>query len=524
MLPYATVLIDWLSVFESVPGLYLVLTLDLRVITATEAFVNALESSRENVVGHPLEAVAWESESLSEAFRPEEFLASVHRVVRTRGPASMSTLELKTSGVATYEPCSSSQFWKRTNFPLFDARGEVSRILHVCEDITELEQARRDIRRFEASLDAGEEKFRAFMDHYPAAAFLKDSAGRYLYTNATWRRQFDPEPIEWAGYTDFDFWPSETAELFQSSDRRCLEQGAAIQFEERVEDRSGQTHTFLVLKFPFRLHGRYVVGGMALDISAFERAEAEVRRLNEELEEQVRLRTADLEAANRELEAFSYSVSHDLRAPLRAVGGFARILARDCTPLLPAKSQKDLEYILANTMQMGQLIDDLLAFSRLGRQPLNRRPLDMNEIVSHCLEELQVSKSTRPVEIEREPLPPAYGDRALLKQVWLNLLSNSLKYSQSRDVRRIVIGSVAHSEHSPGPVYFVRDNGIGFEMRHAHKLFGVFQRLHSSEEFEGTGVGLAIVHRIILRHGGSIWAEAKAGGGATFFFRLGGEE
>lgn len=240
-----------------------------------------------------------------------------------------------------------------------------------------------------------------------------------------------------------------------------------------------------------------------------------------QLEEALSRRSADLEAVNRELEGFSYSVSHDLRAPLRAIDGFSRILLEEHAPELSSEAARYLELVRSNTRRMGRLIDDLLAFARLGRQPLTRREVSPGELVGQVVEELQGELAGRRVEISVGELPACSADPALLRQVFANLLSNAVKFTRSRDVARIEIGW--RTDADPGePVYFVRDNGSGFDMRYADKLFGVFQRLHREEEYEGTGVGLATVERIVHRHGGRIWAEAEPARGATFYFTLGG--
>jgi len=233
-----------------------------------------------------------------------------------------------------------------------------------------------------------------------------------------------------------------------------------------------------------------------------------------ELDARVRSRTAELEAVNRELESFSYSVSHDLRAPLRAIDGYARMLDEDYAGRLDAEAQRLIGVVRSSARRMGQLIDDLLAFSRLGRQEPARSRVDMTALAREVADELRGASSAR---IDLAALPGAYADAALLKQVWLNLIGNALKYSSKKPDARIEIGARHDAQED---VYWVRDNGAGFDMRYAGKLFGVFQRLHRAEEFEGTGVGLAIVQRILARHGGRVWAEARPGEGACFYFCL----
>jgi two-component system sensor kinase len=234
-------------------------------------------------------------------------------------------------------------------------------------------------------------------------------------------------------------------------------------------------------------------------------------------DQELRARTAELEAANKELEAFSYSVSHDLRAPVRAVDGYGRILVEDYAEHLDQEGRRVLGVISSETKRMGQLIDDLLAFSRLGRQPLEPFSIDMTALAKAVFAELAAQAPLRAVRFECQPLPPAHGDRALLRVVWANLLSNALKFTQPREPALINIGS---RQQDGQTVYYVSDNGVGFDMKYGDKLFGVFQRLHSAEEFDGTGVGLALVQRVIHRHGGRVWAEGKVNQGATFYFWL----
>ena len=250
------------------------------------------------------------------------------------------------------------------------------------------------------------------------------------------------------------------------------------------------------------------------DITKRKLAEEKINTLNAVLES----RAAALEVANKELEAFSYSVSHDLRAPLRAVDGFSRMVLADYAAQLDAEGQRMLGVIRSEAQRMGRLIDDLLAFSRLGRQTIESARINMQELAQDIFDELSAQEPERQVRLTLQPLPPALGTEAMIRQVWVNLIGNALKFTKERETAEIEIG--VNAGESGDPVYYIKDNGVGFDMRYVDKLFGVFQRLHSQQEFPGTGVGLALVQRIIQRHSGRIWAEAEVNHGATFYFTL----
>ncbi len=270
---------------------------------------------------------------------------------------------------------------------------------------------------------------------------------------------------------------------------------------------------------PIRREGE-IVGMVSVirDITARKLAEEEILRLNAELENRVKERTARLEDSNKELEAFSYSVSHDLKSPLQHITGYSELLNKRMAESLDEKSKHYLKAITDSSIRMGKLIDDLLAFSRMGRAEMMKKKINIGNLVREILRDFQTNSRGRNIDWEIGPLPEVYGDAAMLRQVFVNLIENAYKFTQKRSNAVIEIGS---DWNEKGEVcIYVKDNGIGFDMKYADKLFGLFQRLHRNEEFQGTGIGLANVRRIIHRHGGRVWGEGKVGEGATFYFTL----
>ena len=261
----------------------------------------------------------------------------------------------------------------------------------------------------------------------------------------------------------------------------------------------------------------YAIMIVTIDVTKLKSAERNIMELNRSLEEKILKRTNQLEIVNKELESFSYSVSHDLRAPLRIIDGFGQILLDDYVKVLDEEGKRTIKVIIDNTRKMGQLIDDLLRFSKLGRSEIRISTVNMNELVDDVFNELRTTGFSTTSTFNRHNLNTADCDRNLLKQVWINLISNAIKYSSGTVNPIIEIGMMKNTDKN---VFYIRDNGAGFDMQYAHKLFGVFQRLHTEEQFSGTGVGLALVKRIIVRHEGTIWAESEIGNGATFYFTL----
>ena len=362
-----------------------------------------------------------------------------------------------------------------------------------------------------------EARYRTLFEGVGESVWMLDEAGHVIDANPAFERL--------TGYTRRELLGMKVAELAivpaannGSAFNSLL--GGPVSFETPVRRKDGTTVLLEVHTTVVSLDFGVAIVAIGWDIRERKQAEEAVRQANEELERRVEERTAALIEANQELEAFSYSVSHDLRAPLRSVDGFSRILLDDYAGVLPPEAQRYLNLVRGGAQRMGRLIDDMLTLSRLGRQPLRTESIDPATVVSQVLDELHSEIEHRMVTITVDPLPACQGDATLLKQVYLNLLGNALKYTRGREPARIEVGALTVDSQSREQTYYVRDNGVGFDMTYSHKLFGPFQRLHRTEEYEGTGVGLAIVQRLIHRLGGRVWAEATVGRGATFWFTL----
>ena len=388
--------------------------------------------------------------------------------------------------------------------------------------LNQMQDANAARSRAEAALDAlreSEERLKLFIEHAPASLAMFDREMRYLAVSQRWLDDYFLGDREIIGRSHYEIFP-EITQKWMDFHRRGLA-GEVIRADEDRFDRADGTFQWLRWEVrPWHTAGR-AVGGIVIfseDITRQKMAEDEIRQLNTELEQRVEERTAQLLAANKELEAFSYSVSHDLRAPLRAISGFSRILVEDYASRLDEDGRRVCAVISDSARDMGTLIDDLLAFSRMGRAAINMTSVDMTELVKSVFLELTTDASRQHLEFHVDELPFCPADQTLMRHVWINLLANAIKFSSKKTKATIAV----QAEQRDGErIYSIRDNGAGFDMHYADKMFGVFQRLHSSKEFEGTGVGLAIVQRIIERHGGRIWAEGEPDRGATFYFTLG---
>jgi PAS domain S-box-containing protein len=369
--------------------------------------------------------------------------------------------------------------------------------------------------------ESAQSAFRQVVETAPDAMMIVDTAGRIVLVNAQVEELFGYSREELLGQAIECLLPERFRQRHVAhrsgfiGAAKVRPMGVGLALYGRRKD--GSEFPVEISLSPLHTPGGTMVSAAIRDASERKRAEEEIRRLNEDLERRVVERTAELQTAYKELESFSYSVSHDLRMPLRAIDGFSRKLLDDYRDRLDGEGQRFLNVVRSNAQRMGQLIDDILAFSRMGRTQLSHAEIDMGMLTRTVFSEL--NSTDKAVVLDIHNLPKVHGDIAMLRQVMVNLLSNALKYSRTKFRPVIEVGAYVEDSET---IFYVRDNGVGFDMRYVEKLFGVFQRLHGVEEFEGTGIGLAIVKRIIMRHNGRVWAEGIPGEGATIYFSMPG--
>jgi PAS domain S-box-containing protein len=396
--------------------------------------------------------------------------------------------------------------------PIRNAKGQIIGVSSIARDITEA-------KRIQQALEHHTEVLREQTQMLDLANILaRDLDDRVILWNSGMEKMY--------GWTKADALGKRSHDLLQTRLPIPLKTAREILFREgRWEGELAHTRKDGQVLFVYSLwilHHDAAGKPTAIleinnDLTERKHAEEEVRKLNAELEQRVQERTAELTAANQEMEAFTYSVAHDLRAPLRHIDAFTRILNEDYAAALPEEAKRFLENIRNGSRNMSHLVDDLLNLARIGRQELRRQPVPLGKLVAEVVVDLETEKTDRKIEWRIHPLPSVACDAGLMKQVFINLLSNAMKYTRPQPLARIEVGTMPADGAT---TIFVKDNGVGFSMKYADKLFGVFQRLHRAEEFEGTGVGLATVDRIIRKHGGKVWAEAEVDKGATFYFSV----
>jgi PAS domain S-box-containing protein len=369
----------------------------------------------------------------------------------------------------------------------------------------------------------GPDQLLALLDNTTAVIYMRNVDGRYMLVNAEYERLFGIRREDIIGRTDHEIFPVHIADEFRANDIAAIAGRRPIQVEETAPGDDG-IHTYVTVKFPLLDRGGepYAICGISTDITARKKAEDEVAVLNAELERRVLERTAELQATTSDLRAFAYSVSHDLRAPLRSLHGFSEVLLDEYPGrVLDETGVSHLRRVQANAAQMEQTIEALLTLSRTTRSELRREPVDLGELATTIHHELQGQQPGREVDFRVDGELIASADERLIRLALQNVMTNAWKFTAKRARAEIVIGSLQSDART---VFFIRDNGAGFDPQLAEKLFEPFQRLHSTRDFEGTGIGLTIVQRVIRRHGGEVWAESTPDHGATFFFTVADSE
>lgn len=372
-------------------------------------------------------------------------------------------------------------------------------------------------------LNEQKEFYQRILENIPTDIAIFDENHRYVYVNPYGIK--DPELRKYIiGKDDFDYLKYRGRDPAIANMRRekfseAKSTGQIVVWEDSTTDPHGEIQTSLRKFYPvYDQDKRFsLMIGFGIDITARKKMEEYIQNINQDLEFKIEERTNELQRTNEELNTFNSMVSHDLQSPLRAMSGFSKILRDDYAETLDNSGKELLALIERNARHMSSLIRGLLKFSQLGKAPLAKVWTDMNEIVGTVVDDIQMVSVNSNTQITQHELPPASCDMLLIKQVWFNLIGNAVKYSSKKENPKIEIGG---SQTDQGTVYYVHDNGAGFDIAYANKLFQIFERLHSQVDFEGTGVGLAIVHRIISKHGGKIWAESKVGEGSTFHFTL----
>ncbi|HXB13859.1 MAG TPA: PAS domain S-box protein [Bacteroidia bacterium] len=389
--------------------------------------------------------------------------------------------------------------------------------LNIMYDISARKKAEEELIKVNTRLSESTDFLESVLENLPNMVFVKDATDlRFIKFNKAGEKLLGLSRDELIGKNDYDFFPKEQADFFTQKDHDVIKGDDVVDIAEEPIDTKNGKRWLHTRKIPIKnIFGNplYLVG-ISEDITEKRQAVEHIKQLNNELG----LNLRQLETVNKELEAFSYSVSHDLRSPLRAIHGYSKILLDEYVSSLGEDGSSMLNAVMSNTIKMGQLIDDLLAFSRMGKKEMNIMEVDMEELAKVALHEVASSYAgMEKVKITINKLLPAKADYALMEQVFANLISNAVKYSSKNEEPVVEISSY---EANGEKVYSVKDNGVGFDMRYYNKLFGVFQRLHTQAEFDGTGVGLALVKRILTRHNGRVWAEAEPNKGATFYIAL----
>jgi PAS domain S-box-containing protein len=522
---------DFRTLFETAPGCYLVLDPRLAIVAVSDAYLKATMTRRENILGRNLFEVFPDNPDDPAATGTQNLRASLEYVLKHAAPHTMAVQKYDIRKPDSEGGGFEERYWSPKNLPAFDENKKIAYLIHCVEDVTELvhlkqRSAKRDAaealtvkteQEIQKKILDSEIFLESIVENIPNMVFVKDGETlRFTLMNKAAEKLLGYSRTELLGKNDYDFFPKDQADFFVESDRNVLRGTDVLDIEdEPVQTRTQGVRHLHTKKIPIRDsegRSRYLLG-ISEDITDKKRAEEEIRNLNLTLQKNIH----ELEAVNKELESFSYSVSHDLRAPLRGMNGFAAILAKDFDKLSENERNDYLQRIVRGAAKMGRLIDSLLDLSRLTRREMRREPVDLSAMTKTIVDELKAAHPVRTTTVVVQENLTATGDAPLLQAALQNLLHNAWKFSSSTANARIEFGSYRGDTNT---VFFVRDNGVGFDPQYQDKLFGPFQRLHTDREFDGDGIGLATVQRVIHRHGGRIWAESQPGKGATFYFTL----
>jgi PAS domain S-box-containing protein len=498
--------VDFKNLFESAPGLFLVLTTDLKIAAVSNAYLKATMTTRDVIVGKQLFEVFPDNPQDPQASGVNNLNSSLQRVINKKAPDAMPIQKYDIQRPASEGGGFEERFWKPVNTPVINSYGDVGYIIHQVEDVTEVIKLQRSKEAFAET----EIKYRQLIETAPDGVISINDKGLILNWNLQAEKMFGWSETEVVGKKLSDIIiPEQSRELHNKGLIEFLRTGKGPVLDKPIEvsalKKNGDKIEIELKISASKINDQYIFIGFLRDMT-------ESKRLNNELESNIR----QLQAVNDELEALCYSIAHDLRTPLRAIHGYTKIISSDFASDFNDEAKKLMGDVMYNAKKMGQLIDDLLTFSRIGRKKLAVTEIDMKALVDSVVADIQHLKPSRST-ITVNSIPFANGDYNLIIQVFINLITNAIKFSTQREKAIIEIGAI---QNDNGNVYFVKDNGTGFDMQYYDKLFGIFQRLHHAKEHDGTGIGLALTKRIIIKHGGRIWADSKLDQGSTFYFSL----
>lgn len=554
--PTAHPLPDFRALFESAPGLYLVLTPDLKIVAVSEAYLQATMTKREAILDRGLFEVFPDNPDDPAASGVRNLSASLQNVLKNRTPDTMAVQKYDIRRPESEGGGFEERYWSPMNSPVFGPSGELTYIIHRVEDVTEfirlkqleheqsklteklltktmqmeaeiflraqeVQKANRQLEKANQELENSRQEIQNILDSMATLNAKVALDGTLLFVNkiASQASGLSTDALMKTNFLEGPWWAFDPEVQERVKDAFAqARSGLTINYDEKIFV-FGQVLTINFGLTPMLGKDNSVEYILAegRDITKRIHAEEEIRRLNQDLEH----RAAELEAVNNELESFSYSVSHDLRAPLRAIDGFSRALFEDYYDQLPEEGRNYLNRIHTAALRMAELIDSLLSLSRVTRTPIELEPVNLSALAETIFNELQRDQPQRQVECSIASDLLVQGDRKLLRIALENLIGNAWKFTSKKEIARVEVGI---QDDSGEKIYFIRDNGAGFDMIYKDKLFGVFQRLHITTDYPGTGIGLATVQRMIHRHGGRIWVESAVDQGTTFYFTLQNKE